>query len=382
MKKTLIFISSLILILILGIGYSKTRLSNQPPASPQATIKNPDFQPRVEVVASDLNVPWSILFTSESRMLVTERPGRIRIIENGKLDQEPLITLPEVSAEGEAGLMGLTLDPNYAENNYLYASYAYSQSGNLFVKVIRLIDEGSQARIDKTIIDNIPAAQNHAGSRIKFGPDGKLYISTGDASNKNLAQDLNSLAGKILRINGDGSIPEDNPFPNSPVYTYGHRNPQGFDWHPGTNQLYATEHGPSGFDGPPGGDEINLIKKGANYGWPLVSHQNKREGLENPLKVYTPAIAPAGASFYWGTQIPSFKNSFLFAMLKGEGIIKLVFDTNSQIMEEEKLEIGNIGRIREITVGPDGFIYFTTSNRDGRGEIRYNDDKVLRLTNP
>ncbi|MEO8512822.1 MAG: PQQ-dependent sugar dehydrogenase, partial [Ignavibacteria bacterium] len=184
----------------------------------------------IEVFVKDLEVPWSIIFTSDSRVLVNERPGRLRIIENGRLLPEPLKTFDEVSNNSEEGLMGLALDPNYDANKLIYMSYAYKNDGDLQVKVVRYKDNGNSISFEKLIIDNLPAAQYHAGCRLKFGPDKKLYITTGDAGDRKFAQDLNKMNGKILRVNNDGTIPVDNPFPNSPVWTYGHRNPQGIDW--------------------------------------------------------------------------------------------------------------------------------------------------------
>jgi glucose/arabinose dehydrogenase len=326
---------------------------------------------KVESFAEGLFVPWSIVFTSSDRVLVTERNGKIRVIENGQLKAQPLITFSEVSAKGEEGLMGLEKGPDYETNKILYASYAYLKGKELVVKIVSLKDEGNQLSVERVILDSIPAANFHAGTRIKFGPDGKLYVTTGDASKKELAQKMDSLAGKILRLNSDGTIPSDNPFPNSYVYSLGHRNPQGIAWHPITNELYSTEHGPSLFDGPAGGDEVNRIQAGKNYGWPTVSHEKHQDGLEDPLAIYTPAIAPAGAMFYTGDVFPQFKNHLMFAMLKGEGIFD--FDSKGKLSEV------NVGRIRDIVEGPDGFIYFSTSNRDGRGDVVQGDDHIFRL---
>jgi glucose/arabinose dehydrogenase len=220
----------------------------------------------------------------------------------------------------------------------------------------------------------------HAGCRLGFGPDGKLYITTGDARQPSLAQDLNSLAGKILRINKDGSIPADNPFPGSPVYSYGHRNSQGIAWQPGTGRLYVTEHGPSGSDGPEGGDEINLIQAGANYGWPLVSHDATLEGTESPLIQFTPAVAPSGAAFYGSNVLPMFTGRLFFGALRGEGLVMVdISAQDPKVIESVQWIVSNVGRVRDVAVGPDGLIYFTTSNQDGRGTYRSGGDKVYRL---
>lgn len=334
---------------------------------------------RIEEVVSGLEVPWSVVFTSPSRLLVSERPGRIRIVENGKLFEKPLHTFPEVVSQAEEGLMSLALHPQYAENKLVYAVYAYRSERGLWDRVIRFRDDGNSISQMTTILDGIPAAQYHAGSRLAFGPDGKLYVTTGDATDKEIAQDLQSLGGKILRVSDDGTIPADNPFPDSPVWSYGHRNPQGIAWL-GAN-MYETEHGPSTFDGPPGGDEVNRIVKGGNYGWPLVSHEEILPNAQSPLLVFTPAEAPASAMIYSGKLFPQFKDNLFFGALIGEGLVRIVLsDTDPDgVASYEKLSDVDFGRIRDVSESPEGFIYFTTSNRDGRGDPAASDDRIFRL---
>lgn len=347
------------------------------------TINSSPVDYTIESFVEGLEVPWSIVFTSPDRILVTERPGRLRVIENGKLNPTPLKTFDEVVSDGEEGLMGLTLHPDYANNKLIYVSYAYDGAEDMTVKVVQYKDNGSSLSDEKIIIDNLPARQYHAGCRIRFGPDDKLYITTGDAGERHLAQEVDNLYGKILRINDDGTIPADNPFPGSPVWSLGHRNPQGIDWYPGTDVLYSTEHGPSGFDGPGGGDEVNVIVKGGNYGWPIVSHENSKEGMISPVLVFTPAEAPASGMFYSGDNLPQFKNNFFFGCLRGRGIIRVEVDPNdpSKVKSFEKMSSVNYGRIRDITQGPDGAIYFATSNQDGRGNPAKGDDKIYRIIN-
>lgn len=351
---------------------------------------------KVEVVLEKLYVPWSITFTSNDRMIFTERNGNLNSFD--KAGKKVIHRFTEVKEDGEEGLMAITLDPKYDLNKHLYICLAYPSGSAYKDKVVRYKDNITSISEPFTIIDNIPSAMFHAGCELKFGPDDKLYISTGDATQKDLAQDTKSLAGKILRVNSDGSIPEDNPYKNSPVWSYGHRNPQGFDWYEGSNTLYSVEHGPSGSDGPGGGDEINVIKKGANYGWPLVSHNKTKEGTIAPKLVFTPAIAPSSMLFY---KIPEqidtddiaqfvdkrnffveFKSNFLFAALKGEGIYRLVVDNNDpeRILFYQKLPNIDVGRVREIIEGPDGAIYISTSNRDGRGSLNPDDDKIYRIS--
>jgi aldose sugar dehydrogenase len=359
--------------------------TSPPPGRGAGEVENsPQSQTsfKVETVVGNLEVPWSIVWAPDGRMIFTERPGRVRVVENGKLQSQPLFTVSDVESRSEAGLMSVALHPQFASNRWIYLSYAYSADG-LQVRVIRYRETPSGFSDRKVIIENIPAAPAHAGCRLRFGPDGKLYITTGDATDRNLAQQLNSVAGKILRLNDDGTIPSDNPFvgrsdARPEIFAYGSRNAQGIDFQPGTNLLFETEHGPSGFDGPGGGDEVNIIERGKNYGWPVIHHRQTRAGMEAPLLEYTPACAPASGMFYRGSQLPQFKGNFFFGCLRGTRIIRVVLDGRRVVSEENLLE-GNYGRIRDIAEGPDGFIYFSTSNRDGRGKPASDDDRIMRL---
>ena len=234
---------------------------------------------RIETFVSGLEVPWSMAFTSRQRLLVTERPGRVRVVERGALLPRPIYVVPDVEAKGESGLMGLTLAPDYPVSRLLYLAYAYDTPRGSAVRIVRMHDDGDALSQRTVILEGIPAARYHAGCRLRFGPDGKLYVTTGDATDREIAQDLKSLGGKTLRLNPDGSVPADNPFPASPVFSYGHRNSQGLDWDPKSGLQIQTEHGPSGFDGPGGGDEVNIVEAGKNYGWPIVHHRASREGM-------------------------------------------------------------------------------------------------------
>ena len=337
---------------------------------------------RVETVVSGLSVPWSIVWTPDGRMIFTERAGRVRVVENGKLREQPLFTIPDVEPTGESGLMSVTLHPQFSSNHYLYLSYAYGGDGVL-VRVVRYTETPGGLSDRKLIIENIPAAQFHAGCRLRFGPDGKLYITTGDATKRALAQQLDSLAGKTLRLNDDGTIPSDNPYVGQPnargeIWSIGHRNAQGMDWQPGTNLMFQTEHGPSGFDGPGGGDEVNIVEKGKNYGWPTIHHEATATGMESPILQYTPACAPASGMFYNSDAFPQFKGNFFFGCLKGERLIRVVLD-GRRVVSQEDLLTGKFGRIRDVAQGPDGSLYFSTSNRDGRGTPASDDDRIIRL---
>jgi glucose/arabinose dehydrogenase len=216
------------------------------------------------------------------------------------------------------------------------------------------------------------AADIHTGGRIRFGPDGKLYVTMGDAAVASIAQDLASLNGKLLRLNDDGTLPSDNPMP-SPVYSYGHRNPQGLDWHPVTGDLWATEHGQIG------NDELNRIVAGRNYGWPVIEADRTQAGMETPLLFFSPAIAPSGMSFYTGTLIPNFRLNIFFATLRGQHLHRVRLDPSNprRILADERLFDGRYGRIRDVVTGPDGALYFCTSN--GRGGAAADDDRLLRI---
>jgi glucose/arabinose dehydrogenase len=374
-------------LLILGcIGLTLGSACKQPPPgrgageTEAARVTQTIF--RVETVVSGLEVPWSIAWAPDGRMFFTERPGRVRVFENGKLRAEPIFVVPDVEPTGESGLMSLALHPQFAANHFLYLAYAYKGAGQQ-VRIVRYKETSSGFTEPKLIIEDIPAAQFHAGCRIRFGPDQKLYITTGDATERGLAQKLDSLAGKTLRLNDDGSIPSDNPFTGQKnvrpeIWSFGHRNAQGMDWQPGTNLMFQTEHGPSGFDGPGGGDEVNIVERGKNYGWPLIHHTQTRAGLEAPLLEYTPACAPGSALFYRGSAFPQFRGNFFFGCLRGERIIHVVLD-GRRVVSQEDLLSGKYGRIREVVEGPDGGIYFSTSNRDGRGSPAADDDRILRL---
>ncbi len=354
--------------------------SPTPPVRTLTPTSSPPFQPGVEVVATGLEVPWALAFAPDGRIFVTERPGRIRVIENGRLRPEPVAVLP-VAATGEGGLMGLALDPNFAQNGYLYVMYTYRAGGALRNRISRLTLQGNTAGDEVILIDNIPGAGIHDGGRLAFGPDGKLYATTGDAAQRNLAQQLDSLAGKILRLNPDGSIPIDNPFPGSYVYSYGHRNPQGLAWHPTTGQLYSTEHGPTGEMGLCCRDELNLIRPGGNYGWPLVTGAPGDPRFIDPiLHSGEDTWAPAGMAFVVGDLLAPWRGHLFFGALRGQHLHHVVLGPDgTTVVFHEALFRGEFGRIRDVVMGPDGALYFTTSNRDGRGRPQPGDDRILRI---
>ena len=337
----------------------------------------PELGVRVETVAENLTIPWSIDWTPDGMILFTEREGELRAIKDGQLLQEPLLSLGVGGVEG--GMLGVAVDPNYSENHYIYVYYTYNEFLSTLNKLVRYQMINEMINEDRVLIEGIPGGPFHDGGRIQFGPDGKLYVTTGDAGNPELSQDLDSLGGKILRINPDGTIPEDNPWKDSPIYSIGHRNPQGFDWDDAGN-LVATEHGPSGFRGT-AHDEVNVIVPGENYGWPDVIGDEIIEGLQSPiLHTGEDTWAPSGAEFYHGKKIPQWSGKYFVATLRGSHLHMINFDLqNNSVVSHQKIFQGEFGRLRDVQTGPDGFLYILTSNQDGRGSPGTNDDRILRV---
>jgi glucose/arabinose dehydrogenase len=327
---------------------------------------------RVEVLAGDLEVPWDIAFLPDGRALLTERPGRIRLLDRlGSLQPEPLARV-ETQAEGEGGLMGIAIDPDFAQGQRLVYLYVTTAAG---MELQRWRMHGDRLEPDGVVLDGIEAGAIHDSGRIRFGPDESLYVATGDAGRRELAQDSRSLNGKILRLTpSQYRSRADEP----EILSLGHRNPQGLAWHPETRRLWITEHGPSGFDGPSGDDEINVISQGANYGWPEV-RGGEHGRFTAPAFVWERTIAPSGATFVEGT---AWSGDLLVAALKGTALHRLEIRGETVTAEEIAID-ERYGRLRGVTQAPDGSIWVTTSNRDGYGSpVSEDDDRVLRLLPP
>jgi glucose/arabinose dehydrogenase len=338
---------------------------------------------KTEKVVTGLEVPWSIAFLPKDRLLVAERPGRVRLVIGGKLEPKPVAVIP-VNNQSEDGLLGLALHPQFAKNRLFYIYYTVKKAKKSVNRIerYRLAADDRSAKPEKIILDNIPAAKNHSGGRLRFGPDGMLYAGTGDAQDPDLSQKKESLAGKILRMTPDGKVPPTNPFAGSFVYILGVRNIQAFDWID-SGTLWIADHGPSSEFGKSGGDEISIAKAGANLGWPTIWGCERKEGMITPQLVFKTAAPPGGAAIYRGDAIPEWKGSLLVGTLRSTHLHRVGLNPADRTrVAEHEVYLGmpnGHGRLREVISAPDGTIYLTTSNCDGRGECGPEKDSILRL---
>ncbi|MFV1917352.1 MAG: sorbosone dehydrogenase family protein [Patescibacteria group bacterium] len=359
-KKTWIIIV-VIAVFALGTGFYISRGTRSPGLLEiKEGIKTPD----IEVVAQNLEIPWEVAFLPSGEILVTERPGRLLKIGQDRT----VIEVSGVHHVGEGGLLGLALHPDFDSNQQIYLYLTSQKNGKIVNRVERYRLVGNSLSQREVILEGIAGAQNHDGGRIEFGPDGYLYITTGDAQKTALSQNTNSLNGKILRIKDDGSIPSGNPFGNA-VYSYGHRNVQGIAWD-NEGRLWATEHGRSGVLS--GLDELNLIEPGKNYGWPTIQGDETREGMTGP-------VIHSGASETWAPADAEYLNgSIFFVGLRGATLYEAKIE-NENVTSLVKHLGGEYGRLRVARLGPDGYLYIATSNQDGRGIPKSGDDKLLRI---
>lgn len=358
MKK----IVTVIILVIVGVVVWSNRTTMRQFFRPAQPVGTQEATSTTQIVTQNLRIPWEIAFLPNNEMLITERPGNLLKIGADK----SVIKIEGVRPVGEGGLQGMALHPDFERNNFIYLYLTTQNDGRLINQVLRYTLNNKNLEDRKIILDNIPASKYHDGGRIAFGPDKKLYIATGDAEQDTRAQDISYLGGKILRVNDDGSMPSDNPFSDSPIYSYGHRNPQGLAWD-SHGKLWATEHGRS--IPLSGYDELNQIEAGKNYGWPIIQGSETKAGMMSPVinSGANTTWAPAGMLHYEGR--------LFFTGLRGEALYEFDPVTNrltSHLFRE-------FGRLRAVVLGPDGWFYISTSNTDGRGKPHPEDDIIIKI---
>jgi glucose/arabinose dehydrogenase len=377
--------------LFLAMGAAAVSQQDAVPPDPNNQVVKSEKQTfRIEVVAAGLETPWGLAFLPDGRLLVTERPGRLRIIENGKLLAEPVQGTPKVWERQDAGMLDVAVHPQYAKNGWIYLAYTEVVPGYVppaaapgtrpsappsMTVFVRAKIDAANRWVDEQVLYRAPAglyttSGAHYGARFLFDKSGHVFYTLGERGDMTNAQNLSSPLGKIHRINDDGSIPKDNPFVNTPnaiasIWSYGHRNPQGLAWSP-SGLLWESEHGPNG------GDEINIIEKGKNYGWAVITmgtqvgvDKRSQPGMEQPIAYYTPTIAPSGMIFYTGSKYPRWKNDLFLAALAGQQLRRLEVRGRRIIHQEPVLQ--KFGRVRAVTTGPDGLMYLLLQNPTGAG---------------
>ena len=351
------------------------------PPMPEPVVRHEVPEIEVTEIASNLEVIWALRFSSDGRLFVTERPGRILVMKPGSRELTPYARL-STTAGGESGLMGLALHPGFPREPWVYVMYTARKEGGAVNRVSRLVDKGDSGTGEQVLIDDIPAALNHDGGALEFGPDGMLYIGTGDAQTPALAQDLGQLNGKVLRITPDGRTPPDNPFPGSPIWAYGFRNVSGLAFHPVTRELWAASHGPSATS--PGKakfmDSVYQVQKGRNHGWPSHLGVSADPSIVSPTIFFADRyVPPGGLAFYSGPPSPLTGSLFMTA-LRSQEMHRYVVGDDGSIVRFEQWWPNRFGRLRALTIGNDGAIYVGTSNRDGRSTGDYlGSDVIYRL---
>lgn len=314
--------------------------------------------PRDRVVVKDLVRPWAVVTSPKGEIWITEKSGIIKVYNSRYGLQYQISGFPDLEVYGEGGLLDLAFHPDFARNGKIYVAYSVidpKQAGHYFTQVNRFEVQAGQLT-NRQIIINGPSsnAGTHFGCRLSFDQRGHLYASFGERRLWPFSQDRNLLHGKIVRLHDDGAIPSDNPFPGSPIYSLGHRNPQGLDFDPRNGKLFSSEHGPSGYDAEGGGDEINEVHMAGNYGWPLYHHKENGPGYAAPIAEYTPAVAPSGISFYTGNRIPKWKNNLFVATLRGQMLLRLEIDEVGRVINQEQLLHQRYGRLRDVATSPTG----------------------------
>lgn len=380
-------------LIILSIAFQQCT-NNETPATSASYKFSKINSLNYTILSNQLEIPWQIAFAPDGRFFITERKGLVRIFENGTLKSEPWLDLRDSlktsysSTVNNSGLLGITIDPNFDQNGYVYLGYSYEAVGEDydFNKLVRYKENSitGLAEFDKILLDKIKGRSMHNSGQIKFGPDKKIYWTIGDRGDKDIAQDLNDESGSILRLNPDGSIPPDNPFPHSYIYAYGLRNSQGFSWHPKNHRMLATEHGPTGeSQNTCCYDEINIIQPGKNYGWPLIKGNQTKTDMELPLIHSDTGIpteshtwAPSGATF---VRSGPWEDTYLFAGLRSQSLWQIIFDKESNIKEFNRFVLKDLGRIRSVEQHPNGAIYIITSNLDGLSEESPTNDFLVKI---
>lgn len=355
------------------------------PTSPSGEAASASLRPSpplsVTTLVSGLDTPWDLAWGPDGAIWVTERPGRVSRVTptTGAISRVGEVEVVEVS---ESGLMGMAFHPDFAREPYVYLAHSYQAGGGIRNRLVRMRFDGRRLGASEVLLDAIPGNRNHNGSRLTFGPDGMLYMTTGDAANRASAQDLGSLAGKVLRLTPRGTPAPGNPFETA-VYSFGHRNAQGIVFHPATGALYVSEHGQQD------NDEVSRVERGGNHGWPQVSGfcdgdndgeqaYCARNRVVEPLTAWTPTVGISGLDYYDGELIPAWKGSLLVTSLRGAALYRLRLSADgSRVVEREELFRGEYGRLRDVMVGPGGEVYLATSNHDGRGRPASDDDRIL-----
>jgi aldose sugar dehydrogenase len=360
-----------IAILAIGAGCgSRTDAAAQGPiASEQATFE-------LVTVVDGLEHPWGMAFLPDRSILITERPGRLRVVRDGVLDPTPIAGVPAVYARGQGGLLDVALDPEFASNQLIYLSYAAEGDGGNSTRIARAtLGDGRLGDLEVIFVaEPLVRSSKHFGSRLAFDPQGYLFIAVGERGQGERAQDLADHNGSVIRLNPDGSVPADNPFVGTAgarpeIFSYGHRNPQGLAIHPATGIPWLHEHGARG------GDEVNVVRPGVNYGWPVITYGidysgapigegTHKEGMAQPIHYWVPSIAPSGMAFYDGEAFPEWQGDLFVGALRSELLARLELD-GEQVVAEERLLEDAIGRIRDVEAGPDGFLYLLTDESAG-----------------
>lgn len=341
------------------------------------TYRAEDHSFRVVKVVEGLEQPWSLAFLPDGRMLVTEKRGRLRVIHQGRLEPQPVAGLPQVTVHGQGGLHDVVLHPQFEKNRFVYLAYAARGDGGVGTELARGRLAGERLEDVQVLFRQSPKgrAGQHFGGRIVFDRAGYLYLTLGDRGEKERAQRPDDHAGSVIRLHDDGRVPADNPFAGKPgwkpeKYTLGNRNMQGAALHPQSGVLWVHEHGPQG------GDEVNIIRAGANYGWPVITYGvnygigtkigegTHKAGMAQPIHVWAPSIAPSGMAFYTGERFPRWKGSLFVGALRGAMLVRLSLQ-DEKVVKEERLLQGVLGRIRDVRMGPDGFLYLLTDDSDG-----------------